>query len=107
MRVISRKTLYAFWQKHPGAEEADAVEADAEEASKAWYFEARHADWKTPAAIKRRYRSADFLSGNRVVFNIKGNRYRLVVKINYSAGMVYLRFIGTHAEYNRIDAHTI
>lgn len=97
MHVISRKTLVAFWKIH----------ADAEEALKAWYHEAKDAHWKTPNDIKGRYRSADFLPDNRVVFNIKGNHYRLVVRINYHSGTVFIRYLGTHAEYDRIDAERI
>ncbi|MBI3160722.1 MAG: type II toxin-antitoxin system HigB family toxin [Chloroflexi bacterium] len=97
MRVISSKALQDFWQRHRNAEDA----------LKAWFHEAEHAVWRTPDDIRRRYRSADFLPGNRVVFNIKGNQYRLVVKIHYNTGIVYIRFVGTHAEYERIDAESI
>ena len=97
MRVIAIKTLTDFWQTH----------SDARAGLQAWYAEARHAEWKTPKDILDRYRSADVLPGNRVVFNISGNRYRLVVKIHYNAGVVYVRFVGAHAEYDRVDAETI
>ena len=97
MRVIAVKALRLFWFEHP----------DAAEALKAWVAEAEAADWHGPEEIKRRYASADFLAGNRVVFNIRGNRYRLVVKIHYNTGFVFVRFIGTHQAYNRIDAETI
>lgn len=97
MRIISRQTLMAFWQKHPTVKNE----------LKAWAAEAKHAIWQTPQDIKARYRSADILPGNRVVFNIKGNHYRLIVKIHYNTSIVYIRFIGTHAEYDRIDAETI
>jgi mRNA interferase HigB len=101
MRVIKRKTLEEFWNRH----------ADSEQALKAWYAEVSHAIWKTPDDIRQKFRSADFLADNRVVFNIKGNHYRLVVKIHYASdrivGLVYIRFIGTHSEYDRIDAETI
>jgi mRNA interferase HigB len=97
MRVLSRRTLVRFWEKHP----------DVEEALKAWFKEVEHASWRTPSEIKARYRGADFLPGNRIVFNIKGNKYRLVVKINFPAQIVYIRFIGTHAHYDRIDAEKI
>jgi mRNA interferase HigB len=97
MRVIKRPTLQEFWEEH----------RDAEQALKAWYYEAKHADWKTPDDVKQRYASADILPGNRVVFNIKGNTYRLIVKIHYNTGIVYIRFVGTHTEYDRIDAETI
>jgi mRNA interferase HigB len=97
MHVIKRKTLLEFWESHAGSR-VPLV---------AWYREAKAADWHTPQDIKTRYRSADFLPGNRVVFNIGGNKYRLVVKIAYVPGVVYVRFVGTHAEYNKIDAETI
>jgi mRNA interferase HigB len=97
MRVISKIKLVDFWQAYP----------DAEQSLKSWYYEAEHAHWQKPEEVKQRYGSADILSGNRVVFNIKGNNYRLVVKIHYNTGVVYIRFIGTHAAYDRIDAETI
>src|SRR3972149_1912645 len=97
MHVISIKTLREYWQARP----------DSEEPLKAWKAEAEKASWKAPGDIKKRYRSADFLKGNRVVFNIKGNEYRLVVKIHYNTGTVFIRFIGTHAEYDKINAEEI
>lgn len=97
MRVISRRTLKDFWAKH----------ADAEPALKAWFHETKSNRWKSFTDIKARYRSADTLSGNRVVFNIKGTTYRLVVHINYNTGIVFIRFVGTHAAYDKIDATTI
>ena len=97
MRVFSRKTLVEFWTKH----------VDAEQSLKSWFSEAEKARWKTPTDIKRLYPSASFLADNRVVFNIKGNTYRLIVKINYDYGQVFVRFVGTHAQYDKIDAGTI
>jgi mRNA interferase HigB len=97
MHVISRKILQEFWRLHP----------EVEETLQAWYHEARAARWKAPQDIRNRYRSADFLPGNRVVFNIKGNQYRLVVKINYASGTVFIRFIGAHAAYDKIDAEKV
>jgi mRNA interferase HigB len=97
MRIISRKTLREFWNRHP----------DAQQALQAWYHDAKRATWKTPADIKNVYRNASFVGNNRVVFNIKGNQYRLVVAIQYQHGIIYIRFIGTHAEYDKIDATTI
>jgi mRNA interferase HigB len=97
MHIITRQKLIAFWTEYP----------DVEDALKAWEKETKHAHWKTPADIKARYRSADILPGNRVVFNIKGNHYRLVVKIHYNTDVVYIRFVGTHNEYDRINAETI
>ena len=97
MRVIAKRTLREFWEKH----------ADSEQQLKAWYNEAEQAEWKTPNEIKKDYPSASILEDNRVVFNIKGNHYRLIVKINYSYGVVWVRFIGTHAEYDKVDAAKI
>lgn len=97
MRVISRKTLKDFWERH----------ADAEQPLKAWFHEAKAARWKSFTAIKARYRSADALPGNRVVFDIKGNAYRLIVHLHYNTGIAFIRFIGTHAEYGKINATTI
>ena len=97
MRVISRKTLREFWEKHP----------DARQPLQSWYADVKHAGWKKPADIKNIYRNASFLSNNRVVFNIKGNTYRVIIVVQYSYGMVYIRFVGTHTEYDRINAETI
>ncbi len=97
MHVITRQKLIACWTEHP----------DAENALKAWFKEAERAQWKSPADIKARFPSADFLPGNRMVFNIKGNHYRLIVKIHYNTEIVYIRFVNTHEEYNKINAETI
>ena len=97
MRVIAKKILREFWEIH----------SDCEQQLKSWYGEACKADWKSPNEIKKEYPSASILNGNRVVFNIKGNTYRLIVKINFDYEMVWIRFIGTHAEYDKIDANTI
>ena len=97
MRVIAKKTLRDFWLTH----------ADCEPQLKAWYQEATNANWSEPNQIKSAYPSASFLQGNRVVFNIKGNHYRLIVKINFDYQLVWIRFIGTHGEYDKIDAKTI
>ena len=94
---ISRKALRGFWERHP----------DARQALLAWYADARFANWRNPADIKRVYRNASIVANNRVVFNIKGNRYCLVVAINYEHGVVYIRFVGTYGDYDRIDAATI
>ena len=99
MRIISKKTLMDFWLR-PGC-------ADAKGPMEAWYREAKVAEWKDPADIKAKHGSASILKGGRVVFNIKGNDYRLVAKINYKSGIVYIRFVGTHGEYDRIDAEAI
>ncbi|MEL6592799.1 MAG: type II toxin-antitoxin system HigB family toxin [Bacteroidota bacterium] len=97
MRVIAKKTLREFWVKH----------ADSQGQLEAWYNEAKKAVWTTPNDIKREYPSASFIAGNRVVFNIKGNHYRLIVKISYEYGMVWSRFVGTHKDYDKIDAATV
>ena len=97
MRVIAKKILRDFWEKH----------ADCEQQLKAWFRETEKAQWENINNIKAEYPSASILSSNRIVFNIKGNNYRLIVKINYDYGMVWIRFIGTHAEYDKIDANKI
>lgn len=97
MRVIAKKVLRDFWSKHP----------DCEQQLKSWYKEAEVANWKKPNDIRREYPGASILESNRVVFNIKGNNYRIIVKINYSYQIVWIRFIGTHAQYDRINADKI
>jgi len=97
MRVIARRVLREFWQRHP----------DAEAPLKAWFAEAQIAEWNGPLAIKRRYRHASFVGDNRVIFNIGGNKYRLVVQVNFAIGVVLIKFVGTHAEYDRIDPESI
>ena len=97
MRIISKKVLRNFWEIHP----------DSEQQLKAWYQEISKAEWHNPNKIKIEYPTASFLADNRVVFNIKGNRYRLIVKINYDYQMIWIRFIGTHAEYDKINAKRI
>ncbi|MBI5936956.1 MAG: type II toxin-antitoxin system HigB family toxin [Betaproteobacteria bacterium] len=97
MKVIAIKLLRDFWTKHP----------DAEQPLKAWFDEAKAANWTSPAAIKAQYRSASILKNRRVVFNIKGNDYRLVVALAYRFGAVYIKFVGTHKQYDGIDAETV
>lgn len=97
MRIIAKKTLREFWKKHP----------ECEQQLKAWYREAENATWKGPNDIKNDYPSASVLENSRIVFNVKGNHYRLIVRINYSYGMVWIRFVGTHAQYDKIDATKI
>lgn len=99
MRIISKGALANFWRR-PGC-------ADAQGGLETWYRETKAAAWKSPTDIKSKYLSASILKGGRVVFNIRGNNYRLVVKINYAVGIVYIRFVGTHGEYDRIDAKEI
>jgi mRNA interferase HigB len=97
MRIIALSTLRAFWDKYP----------DSEPPLRAWYALASRANWKAPANIKEAYRNASFTANNRVVFNIKGNDYRLVVSVRYDLGLMYVRFVGTHRQYDKIDVKTI
>ena len=97
MRVIEKKILREFWTKH----------ADCEQQLKAWYHEAEKGEWQSMNQIKKEYPSASILKDSRVVFNSKGNNYRLIVKINFDYQMMWIRFIGTHKEYDRIDATKI
>ena len=97
MRVIAKKILREFWEKH----------SDSREQLKSWFQETSDSQWKGPKEIKKEYPSASFLADNRVVFNIKGNNFRLIVKINYDYQMVWIRFIGTHAEYDKKNANEI
>lgn len=97
MRVIAVATLRDFWAEHP----------DAEQPLKAWYQEATNATWNQPADIKAQYRSASVLKNRRVVFNIKGNDYRLIVAVAYRLQVVYVKFVGTHQAYDAVDAETI
>ncbi len=100
MRIIALSTLKAFWEEHPEC-------IDAKEPTLAWYRHVLAADWSAPADVKQGFRSASILKDGRVVFNIAGNKYRLVVWINYAYRVVYIRFIGTHAQYDKINVQTI
>ena len=97
MQVISVKTLKSFWEKHP----------DADSPLRAWYTEARRANWRGPQDITTAYRTVSILRNNRVVFNVKGNTSRLVVAVKYELQVVYIRFIGSHAEYDKIKAEEV
>jgi mRNA interferase HigB len=97
MRVIALRALREFWERHP----------DARPALEAWYSDAKRAIWKAPSDIKNTYRNASIVGKNRVVFNIKGNSYRLVVTVQYEHGIVFVRFVGTHREYDGVDAETV
>ena len=99
MRVIALSTLKQFCD--------DKTRADARDPLLAWYRHAVRAEWRTPADVKRDFGSASILRDGRVVFNIAGNKYRLVVWINYAYAVIYIRFIGTHRQYDRIDARTV
>lgn len=97
MHVISRRTLSDYWQKVP----------ETEQPLKAWFAEAQKAQWASPSDIKEKYRSASFLKGNRVVFNICGIKHRLIVRINYGSKTVFIRFVGSHSEYDKIKAEEV
>ena len=96
-RIFAKSTLRVFWEKHP----------DVEQYLKTWYDTAMNEDWKTPAEVKQTYANASILKDSRIVFNIKGNSFRLVAKFNYEKQWVFIRFIGTHKEYDKINADTI
>ena len=97
MRIIALATLRNFWKKHP----------DAEIPLRSWFTLASRSDWRHPADVKAAYRNASVIANNRIVFNVKGNDYRLVVAMHYNRGMMFIRFVGTHREYDMIDAETI
>ena len=97
MRVIAKRTLREFWENH----------GDCEQQLKAWYQETEKAGWLTLNQLKAEYPSASILKDNRVVFNIKGNSYRLIVKFSFEYQICWVRFIGTHTEYDKIDANKI
>ena len=99
LRIIAVKTIRAFWQR--------SAYRDSEQPLKSWYEIARRADWTRPQDVKALFRNASVIGDNRVVFNIAGNKYRLVVKFNYPYRIGYIRFVGTHADYDGIDAETI
>jgi mRNA interferase HigB len=96
-RIFAKSTLREFWELHP----------DSEQHLKTWYDTALSSSWRTPNEIKQTYRNASILREGRIVFNIKGNDYRLVVKFNFEKQWIFIRFIGTHEDYDNIDANTI
>jgi len=96
-RILAKRILREYWEAHP----------DAEQYLKTWYDTAMSSVWRTPSDIKQTYATASILKDSRIVFNIKGNSYRLVVKFNFEKQWAFIRFIGTHAEYDRIDANII
>ncbi|MEO9885327.1 MAG: type II toxin-antitoxin system HigB family toxin [Balneola sp.] len=96
-RIIAKRTLREFWENH----------ADSEQYLKTWYETAKKSDWNSPSEVKETYINASILKDSRVVFNIKGNSYRLIVKFNYVRQWAFIRFVGTLAEYDKIDANTI
>jgi mRNA interferase HigB len=103
MRVIARGTLRQFVEKLRGHKDQKAVKS----ALDAWFYEAQHAEWKNPADVRTAYASASIVSADRVVFNIKGNDYRLVAAINYRRQIVFIKWLGSHAEYDNIDVRTV
>jgi mRNA interferase HigB len=96
VRVIARSRLELFWKKY----------RDSEQQLRSWYHEATRATWQTPQHIKAQYRSASILKGRRVVFNICGNKYRLVCEALFGQGILFIKFIGTHKQYDAINAET-
>ena len=100
MRIIALSTLKAFWEENPEYR-------DAKEPTLAWHRHALRADWGSPAEVKQDFGNASILKDGRVVFNIAGNKYRLVVWINYAYRVVHIRFIGTHVQYDKIEVQTI
>lgn len=94
MRIISKKILREFWIAH----------SDSEQQLKSWFKETSNAVWKNPNDVKKDYPSASILTDNRIVFNVKGNNYRLIVRVNFPYQMIWIRFIGTHADYDKINA---
>jgi len=96
-RIFAKSTLREFWEVHP----------DSELYLKTWYITALNSDWKTPNDVKQFYAKASILKDSRIVFNIKGNAYRLVAKFNFEKQWIFIRFIGTHFEYDQVDVNTI
>jgi mRNA interferase HigB len=96
-RIFAKSTLRNFWIKHPASEQY----------LKTWYDTAMSANWKTPYDVKQSYANAGILKDNRIVFNIKGNSFRLVIKFNFAHQLAFVRFVGTHSEYDKIDANSI
>lgn len=96
-RIFAKSTLREFWEKHP----------DTEQYLKSWYETAMNSDWRTPSDVKKTYANASILKDSRMVFNIKGNAYRLIAKFNFDKQLIFIRFVGTYKEYDKIDTHTI
>jgi mRNA interferase HigB len=96
-RIVAKRTLKRFWINH----------LDAEQYLKIWYETAKRAKWKTPSDVKQTYRNARILKNGRIVFKIKGNKYRLIVKFNYERQWAFIRFVGTHTEYDKVNANSI
>jgi mRNA interferase HigB len=96
-RIIAKSTLREFWEEYP----------DSEQYLKTWYDTAMNSDWKSPADVKQTYANASILKNNRIVFNIKGNTYRLIAKFNFEKQWIFIRFVGSHSTYDKIDANLI
>ena len=96
-RIFSKGTLREYWEIHP----------DSEQYLKTWYDTVMNSDWKTPKEVRQTYASSSILKDNRIVFNIKGKSYRLVAKFNFEKQWIFIRLIGTHSEYDKIDANKI
>ena len=96
-RVFAKRTVREFWEKH----------AETEQYLKTWYDTVKNCNWQSPSDVKQTYSTVNVLKSGRLVFNIKGNDYRLVAKINFQKQWLFIRFIGSHAEYDKIDANTI
>lgn len=97
MRIIALKTIKEFWNKHP----------ETEQQLRAWYDEVKKADWRKPNDLLREFPNVRVIKNDRAIFNIKGNKYRLVIAVKYDFKIVYIRFIGTHKEYDKINAEEI
>ena len=97
MWVLSRSTLEKFWKKHP----------DAKASLKAWLSAMKGAQFASPNDLKRLFRTVDFVGNDRAIFNVSGNKYRLIVSVDYEMGRMFIRFIGTHAAYDKIDAEEV
>jgi mRNA interferase HigB len=96
-RIVAKSTLRTYWEKHP----------ETEQYLKTWYDTAMSSNWKTPNEVIKTYASASILKDSRIVFNIKGNAHRLIAKFNFEKQWIFIRFVGTHAEYDKVDANTI
>ena len=97
MHIIARKTIREFWERHP----------DAEDSLRSWHNQVEKENWDTPQQVRENHPNVRMIGRNRAIFNIRGNRYRLVVQIDYMMKRVYVRFVGTHSEYNNIDAREV
>lgn len=96
-RIFAKSTLKEFWDKHP----------ESEQYLKTWYDTVRSSDWRSPNDVKKTYANASVLKDNRIIFDIKGNKYRLVAKFNFDKQWVFIRFIGTHEAYDKVDVNII